>query len=127
MHEAGLVRGSKAVSNLRADEHHFARRKGPRDDPLAKGYAVDEFHHEKVGARLATDIEDGEDARMIQRRCRTGLPFEAIAECRIVRRVWRQDLDRDGALQSRIAGTVDFAHAACTKCAEDFVWTKTRA
>jgi len=40
---------------------------------------------------------------------------------RIVRQRVGNDLDRDVALQSRMAGAINLAHAACTKQAEDFV------
>ena len=36
------------------------------------------------------------------------------------------DLDRDDSPQSRIASSVDFAHAARTDQTFDFVWSETR-
>ena len=39
----------------------------------------------------------------------------------------RQDLDRDGAIEPRVAGFVDLAHAASAKRAEDFVWAESGA
>ena len=39
----------------------------------------------------------------------------------------RQDLDRDRAIEARVAGLVDLAHATGAKRAEDFVWAETGA
>jgi hypothetical protein len=46
---------------------------------------------------------------------------------RIIRDIGGKDLDRDRAIEARVAGLVDFAHAAGTDQANDFVRTETRA
>ena len=46
------------------------------------------------------------------------------AEGRVAGEVRRQDLDRDHAVQARVAGAVDLAHAPGAQRREDFVRTE---
>src|SRR6266566_393067 len=52
---------------------------------------------------------------MIQRGNRAGFALETLLRFRIGREVLRQYFDRDGALQSRIAGTVNLTHPSRTQ------------
>jgi hypothetical protein len=56
-----------------------------------------------------------------------GFDLEALAARRIGRDFRRQDLQGDVAVQPRIAGPIDLAHAAGPKCGEHFVGTEPRA
>ena len=58
------------------------------------------------------DVVERADVRMIERRDRARLALEALAQLRVGRERRRQDLDRDRAVEPRVAGAVDFAHAA---------------
>ena len=46
---------------------------------------------------------------MVQRRDGARLTIEALAELRVGGEMRRQDLDRDGTIQARVAGFVEFA------------------
>jgi hypothetical protein len=61
------------------------------------------------------------DVRMIQSRDRTRFTVETVGELGL------EDLDRDGAVQSRVAGTVDFPHPARTDEGGQFVRAKASA
>ncbi len=50
--------------------------------------------------------------RMCELRDRAGLAIEAFAELRIGRERLRKDLDRDRAIEPRVARFVDLAHPA---------------
>src|SRR4030095_12768164 len=50
-----------------------------------------------------------------------------ITKLRIGREGFRQDLDRDGAIQTSVAGFVDLAHAAGADGGLDFVRAEARA
>jgi hypothetical protein len=50
--------------------------------------------------------------RMVQAGNSLGLTLEALARLRIAGKMFRQDFDRNGPLQPRIAGFVDLAHAS---------------
>src|SRR5262245_37235759 len=55
---------------------------------------------------------------------RVRLTFKAAASIRIRRELWRQDLDRDAAIEPRVARLVDLAHAARAQGREDLVRTE---
>jgi hypothetical protein len=64
---------------------------------------------------------------MRQRSNRPRLALESRAAVGIGREGFRQDLDRDSAIQTGVARFVDFAHAARTKGGLDFVGAEARA
>src|SRR4029453_70170 len=74
--------------------------------------AIEILHDEVVDLLVTADIMDGADVRMRQHPNRTCLALESRAPVGIGRESFRQDLDRDGAIQTRVAGFVDLAHAA---------------
>ena len=79
-------------------------------------------------ARLeSSELIYGEDVGMVERGCGLGLLLEASQPVGIPGNIRRQDLDRDFALQGRIAGAVDLAHSACTQQAENFIAIEFRA
>jgi hypothetical protein len=67
------------------------------------------------------------DVRMIERGERLGLALESGEPIGIGGERVGQDLDRHVAIQLRVAGFVDLAHAAGADSAGDFVRTKTSA
>ncbi len=71
-----------------------------------------------------SDVEQCADVRMIERRDRARLAFEAVAQLRVGGQGRRQDLDGHAAIKPRVARPVDFAHAPCAERAQDFVRTE---
>jgi hypothetical protein len=63
---------------------------------------------------------------MIELRDCAGFPVEAVAELRVGGKRFGQDLDRHVAIEARVAGLVDFAHAACAEGGLDFVRAELR-
>ena len=64
---------------------------------------------------------DGGDVRMVQRRERLRFALEPREAIGIAGERVRQDLDRDVAIQLRVARAVDLAHAAFADRRDDFV------
>jgi hypothetical protein len=58
---------------------------------------------------------------MIELWDRAGFTVEPLAELGIGSECVGQDLDRDGAIQARVAGLVDLAHPTCAKGGGDLV------
>ena len=58
---------------------------------------------------------------VIELRDRAGFAVEALAELRIGGEALGQNLDRDGAIEARVARFVDLAHPAGAKRRDDFV------
>ncbi len=61
------------------------------------------------------------DARVVECCKHLSLATKARQSIRLVREQLRQDLDRNVALQARVASTIDLAHPAGAKRAEHFV------
>ena len=67
------------------------------------------------------------DVWMRELRDRAGFAIEAVAKDRIGRQVSREDLDRDGAVETRVARPKHFAHTARPDPADDLVGSESRA
>src|SRR5262249_25581381 len=89
--------------------------------------ALQVLHDEKVGALLMTDVVERAEVWMTQRRNGAGLLLEAAKSLRIAAECGGQHLDRDEAVQPRIAGLIHLSHAAGAKQSDDFVDTEPRA
>jgi len=58
---------------------------------------------------------------MVERRYRARLALKPLAEEGITRNLRQQDLDRNSAIQTRVAGAIHFAHAARTNSGNNLV------
>ena len=81
-------------------------------EPRGQRLAFEMLHHEVVRCRRAADVVDAADVGMVERGDGARLALEACPQVRIVSDVARQDLDRDRAIEARVARLVDLAHAA---------------
>ena len=70
---------------------------------------------------VLADVVQRADMRVIELRNRPRLAVESITKLRIGRQRFREDLDGDGSIQTRIAGLVDLAHAAFAQLVEDSI------
>ena len=71
--------------------------------------------------RWSPDVVQRADVRMVERRDGARFALEALAELGIGGECVGQDLDRDDAIEPRVARLVDLAHAAGADEREDFV------
>src|SRR5882672_10981014 len=122
-----LVGGFERVRDLLRDRERLVDRNRSARDALRQVVALDEFHHERRDARALLQALDRGDVRMVQRGERLRFAREARQAVRVVRERFGQDLDRDGAIQLRIAGAVHLAHAAFADRRIDFVDAEARA
>ena len=82
-----------------------------RRDGTAQRLAVDVLQHEIAWP----DVVQLADVRMVQRRDRPRFVFESAQPIRVIGDWRRENLDGDVAIETRIAGAVDFAHPARTE------------
>jgi hypothetical protein len=80
-----------------------------------------------VAARDFLEAVNRGDVGMIERGQDFGLALQASDAIGILREGGGQDLDRDVALQARVAGTIDLAHSAGADHRLDFVRTEARS
>ena len=112
MHDAFAMRGVERVGDL----HGVLQRARERQRTGELG-ALDVLHHQVVGA----DIVERADIGVIERCHGAGFTLEAVAE------FGGGDFDGDGAVEARIAGLVDLAHAARSEQIQNLVGAHARA
>ena len=100
------------VGDLDGVAQHLVGRQRPRRQPRGERLAFEILHHQEVGVTLLADVMERADVRMVQAGDRLRLTLEALSEIRIVGDMRREHLDGDGALEPRVGGLVDLAHAA---------------
>ena len=83
--------------------------------------ALDQFHHERAHAAGFFEAVDVRDVRMVQRRERLRFAREPRQPFGISGERVRQDLERDVAIQLRVARAIHLAHAARADERNDFV------
>ena len=76
---------------------------------------------------LLADVVERADVGVIELGDCAGFTIEALAELRIDSERPRQDLDRDEAIQPRVARLVDLAHPARAEGGHDFVGSELEA
>lgn len=69
-------------------------------------------HPSAVQVVLRTDIVDREHVGMVQGAQQASFVSKTFKPTRIGTEGFGKDLDRDGTLQSRVAGAIHFAHSA---------------
>jgi hypothetical protein len=119
--DARPVRGRKRFGDLRRDLKLSAQCLGPG---LSQRRSIHQLRHEIGRAVLAPDIEECDDAGMMQRADRTRFGFEACASIRIAREGFGQDLDRDLASKPRVLAAIHLAHTPGADRRQDFVGAK---
>ena len=101
--DAAIVSRFQRARDLDRLSDRFGRR-----DRTAQWLAVDVLEHEIA----RPDVVQLADVRMVQRRDRPRFMFESAQAIRVMGH-WRgENFDGDVAIETRIAGAVDFAHPA---------------
>ena len=101
--------------SLGAGRHGALRQERRQRRPL------EVLHHQVIDPVLAADVVDGADVGVAQRRQAPRFALEPLTDDWIGGQRRGQDLDRDGAIEPRVAGRVDFAHTAGAERAGDLV------
>jgi hypothetical protein len=121
MGNALLVRSREAVRELQRQLDRLARRDRPCLQPLSECLALEQLGNDVRRLPLRAEVEHGEDVGVIERRRRAGFLLESFEAIAMGGKGTGQHLDRDVAPESRVACTIDLAHAACADGRHDFV------
>ena len=127
MDDALAMRPVERVGDLGGDLQRLVERKRSLHEPRGQRLALEMRHDQVVRAIDVADVVDAADVRMIERGNRPRLAFETCTQIGIAGDFSWQDLDGDCAIEARVAGFVDLAHAARAERAEDFVRTESGA
>ena len=121
MNDSFAMSGSQTKRDLQRVVRRLAHRQRCAIHLLAQRLAFEQFTHEIRGAFMHTGIVNGQHVRMIQHHQRLGFLLEAPQPIRVRHEILRQYLDRNLAIQPRVAGTKHFAHSARADARDDSV------
>ena len=127
MHDAGAMRRVERLGDLNRDGQRLVDRQRAAFEPGRQRLAVDQLHDEKRHALVLADVVERADVRVRQARDRPRLALEPLAELGVGGQCCRQDLDRDGAIEPRVARPIDLAHPAGAEQRHDLVRSQPRS
>ena len=110
VHDAGGVRGGQRERRLLRHVERVGEPHPPLAQLLPERHAVNVFGGDEGCVVLETDLVDGEDVRVVQRRGGVRFLLEPVEPLRVRRVLRRQQLERDAAAQPRIVRQVHLAH-----------------
>ena len=97
MHEARAVRFGERARDLHGARQQRGELQRPALEARRERLALDQLHHEVVGAFVIPDVVKRADVRVVELRQRARLAFEARAQVVARRQPRGQHLDRDVA------------------------------
>ena len=127
MHDTLVVRRLQRFRDLLRDRQRLIQWKGASRDPLRQIFSLDELHDDGAHVTRFLEAVDVSDVGMVQRGEHLGLAGESRKPVGIAgERVW-QDLQRDIAIEPRVAGPKHLAHPAYADRREDLVAAESSA
>ena len=127
MHDAGAVGLGEAVGGLRGDAEERLRRQRTVRENLPQRSALDELHRDELDAVRGTDVVDGDEVRVVQRRSRARLFLEALDPLGVRSDRRGQHLEGDVASEPCVTGAIDLAHPAGSESGDDLERSQARA
>ena len=118
---------SSASAICRGDGQRLVERQRPLRDPIGERRPLDQLQHQRRGAARLLEAVDRRDVRVVERRQHLGLALEARQAIGVEHERVGQDLQRDVALQRRVAAPVHLAHAAGADHRQDVVGAEAAA
>ena len=127
MDDAFLMGRGEAPGDLQrvVDRLHLDERAAV--EPRAKGVSLEKLRHGVGNAPGVAELVDRQDVRMRQRGHGFRLALEARVRFRVEREVLRKNLDRDLAVEGRVAGPVDLSHPSGPDRRKHLVVSEVRA
>src|SRR5688500_4337728 len=107
-----VVRLLEGLGNLPRDHQRFINWQGALRHSVSERRPLDELENERHRPIRFLEAVNAADIRMIQRGKRSRLTLEPRGAFRVGNEQVRQDLDRDVAIELRIAGSIHLAHPA---------------
>lgn len=118
---AVAMRLIEGVRDLDGVLQRLIERKRSAFQPLRQRLALEQFHHEVVGAFVAADVMQRRDVWMAETGDQLRFTLEPGAGVSVVGDVFLQDLDGHGAIEPWIAGFVDLAHSPRANRGDHFI------
>jgi hypothetical protein len=115
MDDALLVRGFNGIRDLLCDWEDFLERNCTTHHARRQILAFDQFHDQGADIPRFFETVDVRDVRMVERREHLRFALEPREPFGIGRQTIGQDLDRDVAMELRVAGAVDLPRATLAR------------
>src|ERR1044071_507801 len=112
VNDAFGVRGFQRPRHLNADAQHVVNLQLVAPDVISQRLAVDELCGDKLIWRFLSNLEDGQNVRMIELEDGAGFLLKAQQIVFVFGDVRRQNLQSNLAPGSRVFGQINFAHPA---------------
>ena len=124
MNDTLFVGSGQSMSDLQGIVQSLAHRDRSAAQPLAQGFSLKQFGYDVGRSLVSADVEYRKNIGMVQGGGGQGLLLKAAQSVGVQRQRLRQDLDRYFALEARVTGAVDLAHAARAQKRNNFVRSK---
>src|SRR5664280_1242241 len=127
MNDAPCMGSVKTVGDFDGERQEHVRLHGPPGNEVLESLTFKKLHGDEGLAGRLADLIDGADAGVIQ--CGSSLRFslKTRQSVRIMRRLLRQKLQRDEAMQREVFGLVDNPHSAAAQLLDNAVMRDTLA
>ena len=90
-------------------------------ESLPQRLPLEQFGDDVELAAGISDVEHGDDIRMVERAGGAGLLLEAAEQIAISRETFVENLDGDVTAQPGVLGSIDYAHAALADHRDDLI------
>ena len=127
MDDALLVGGGEALDHLQRVVDGLPLRDRTRVELAPQRLALQQLRHRIGRPVLGSEVVNGQDVRMRQRRDRLGFALEPRQRVRILRHRVRKHLDRDVPVELPVARPVNLSHAPRAQRREDLVGPEARS
>ena len=117
----------ESIGDLRRDCENLIEWQRPLLQPCRQRLSLQIRHDDEMRAVEFADVVDPADVRMIERGHGAGLPLEAAAQIWVEGDVGPEHFDRDGPIETGIAGAIDLTHSTRAERRSDFVRAKPSA
>src|SRR5262245_24734742 len=124
MNHASLVRRLERVRDVSCDVERLFDRNRSTLNALRQRLAFHQLENEEPRLTGLLDVVDRPDIGMIQRGENLSLALEPANPLRVARKLIRQNLDRNVALQLQVAPSIHLAHSAFAEQTCDLVIPK---
>ena len=121
MNDAAAVGFFEGVRDFDGDFYGFISGERLVCEASVERLAFEVLHDEEVDSILRADVVKDADVRMLQAGNGFGFAIETGAEFGVCAEMRRENFDGDDALETSVAGFVDFSHAAGAHGGLDFI------
>ncbi len=111
MDESLTMGGRERAGDLSSQADDLSHRERALFQSGGERLSIEVLHDEKRDATILGDVMKHADARVLERSDGLGLAQEPFAKLAVTRDPWRQNLQRDSAVQAQVPGQVDLTHS----------------